>query len=109
MESHHTLHLQEPAFTVSDMTSPDSGHDPDLDLKVGRWGERLVFHSLLEDAEATGSDVLWINQDENRTQPYDIIVTKRWVTWLTELPAYVYASSLAIHSQLRPHHHCCPH
>ena len=72
--------MQVLAFTVSDMTSPDSGHDPVLDLKVGRWGEELVFLSLQKDAHANGSDVSWVNEDKNRSQPYDIIVTKRWVT-----------------------------
>ena len=45
-------------------------------LDVGRWGEELVYHWLLNHVTATYGEgvgrVTWVNQDCNRITPYDI-------------------------------------
>lgn len=53
------------------MSSSEAQQASDFSLAVGRWGEEMVYHWLLDEANGEGA-VTWINKDGNCTDPFDI-------------------------------------
>lgn len=73
--------MADAAAAASEPAGSEALHASEDSLAVGRWGEKLVYHWLLNNpawvtatyGEGTGR-VTWINLDVNRTDPYDITI-----------------------------------